>query len=529
MPCFHPVGRPCIRISLFTRNFHFPNLRLVHRLDQYECRRQALFTLARVANMGATTSSPNISNAPKEAEPSAPVKDTVTSTAETPGNVENQPKGTATSTTESPKRVEKQPNKKRKVVATNRPVYGKSRLAHLGENSPSSAVSEESSAQEKGPRLPKRKVALLMGFCGTGYQGMQVNPGSKTIEGELFQALIKAGAVSQDNADDHKKVSLVRAARTDKGVHAAGQVVSLKMIIDIPDIVAKINQALPEQIRVWGYTRTVNSFNAKNLCDSRIYEYLLPTHVFLPPRPKPDVVSEHSAAQPLRSTPEEMAKRRAYRITPDVLNKVQQVLKLYEGTGNFHNYTIGKQFTDASATRRIFSFTSSEPKELQGTEWLSLKVHGQSFMMHQIRKMVGLMVLVVRSDLPQELIRKAMKADKINIPKAPGLGLLLEQVVYQAYNRKYGQENRGSISFTPYQTEIDAFKEKYIYSKLVEQELADDEFDAWLLFIEAHPEYFTSLISGDAPPEENQIVEANETSVAEVDGSSQTVDEKSTV
>lgn len=48
------------------------------------------------------------------------------------------------------------------------------------------------------------------------------------------------------------QVQLRRAARTDKGVHAAGNLVSLKMIIEDPDIVAKVNSYLPEQIRVWG-------------------------------------------------------------------------------------------------------------------------------------------------------------------------------------------------------------------------------------------------------------------------------------
>ena len=44
----------------------------------------------------------------------------------------------------------------------------------------------------------------------------------------------------------------MRAARTDKGVHAAGQVISLKMITEDPNIVEKINSHLPEQIRIWG-------------------------------------------------------------------------------------------------------------------------------------------------------------------------------------------------------------------------------------------------------------------------------------
>lgn len=80
------------------------------------------------------------------------------------------------------------------------------------------------------PRLPKKKVALLMGFSGSGYSGMMINPNAgKTIEQDLFSALCSMGAVSKDNSDDIKKISFMRAARTDKGVSAAGQVCSLKI------------------------------------------------------------------------------------------------------------------------------------------------------------------------------------------------------------------------------------------------------------------------------------------------------------
>ena len=34
------------------------------------------------------------------------------------------------------------------------------------------------------------------------------NPGAKTIEGDLFKAMVEAGAVSKDNADDIKKVRI---------------------------------------------------------------------------------------------------------------------------------------------------------------------------------------------------------------------------------------------------------------------------------------------------------------------------------
>jgi len=51
------------------------------------------------------------------------------------------------------------------------------------------------------------------------------------------------------------QVNLGRAARTDAGVHAAGNLVSMKLITAIPgvdDFVARINEELPPEIRVWG-------------------------------------------------------------------------------------------------------------------------------------------------------------------------------------------------------------------------------------------------------------------------------------
>lgn len=84
----------------------------------------------------------------------------------------------------------------------------------------------EPAVKEEGPkaiRLPKRQCALLIGFCGSGYSGMQMyafcnyslpflsssssQPDhARTIEGVLFQSMVRAGAVSQDNADDPVKV-----------------------------------------------------------------------------------------------------------------------------------------------------------------------------------------------------------------------------------------------------------------------------------------------------------------------------------
>jgi hypothetical protein len=65
------------------------------------------------------------------------------------------------------------------------------------------------------------------------------------------------------------QVNWTRAARTDKGVSAVGQLVALKCIVDPPGLVDRINAALPAAFRCFGFTRVTNGFNAKNLCDKR--------------------------------------------------------------------------------------------------------------------------------------------------------------------------------------------------------------------------------------------------------------------
>ncbi|OBZ74202.1 tRNA pseudouridine synthase 1 [Grifola frondosa] len=142
---------------------------------------------------------------------------------------------------------------------------------------------------------------------------IQPHPNSRTIEGVLFDALVKVGAVSQDNADNPVKVSLGRAARTDAGVHAAGNVVSMKVINvipGVPNLVARINEELPPEIRLWSILRVQNSFNARTTCDSRKYSYYFPSYLMVPPKPGSGVYQtliEHGAdtihipsGQPLR-------------------------------------------------------------------------------------------------------------------------------------------------------------------------------------------------------------------------------------
>lgn len=169
---------------------------------------------------------------------------------------------------------------------------------------------------------------------------------------------------------------------------------------------------------------------------------------------------------------------KAYRIHPRRLERVRSTLSRYLGTQNFHNYTVDKSFRDASAKRVIKSFVvASDPIIIGDTEWLSLKVHGQSFMMHQIRKMVSMAALVVRCGCHEGRIQDSYMADKISIPKAPGLGLLLERPVFDTYNERLDkQSDKQPIDFSKYEKEMEEFKQREIYERIFREEERDNTY-----------------------------------------------------
>ncbi|KAI8952394.1 pseudouridine synthase [Xylaria longipes] len=489
-------------------------------------------------------------------------------------------------------------------------------------------------------RRPKRKVAVLIGYAGTGYHGLQINHDLKTIEGDLFGAFVAAKAISKANADDPRKSSFVRCARTDKGVHAAGNMVSLKLIIEDPDIVQKINENLPSQIRVWGIQRTNNAFSCYMSCDSRWYEYLMPSYCLLPPHPDSflgrkvsqsvkekgleedyvkrmgdakdywdqvdkeyiqpildklephvreavkqrihtperdmekaptskadatesgnktdDDVADKAVAKedqpveiPTEDTPATTAEttaagdadntkvaaeststepaelqngeqqktkdpspvekalkevkaayiaaKRRYRVTPDRLDQLQEALDKYVGTKNYHNYTIQKSHGDPASKRSIKSFVvNREPIQINDTQWLSLKVHGQSFMMHQIRKMVGMAVLAVRCATPWARFEESYSPARISIPKAPSLGLLLERPVFDTYNKRAVESlNLEELNFSNHDNEIQAFKEEHIYRRIFELEEKENSFHIFFNQIDTFKsDYFLWVTAG---------------------------------
>ncbi|XP_045390248.1 tRNA pseudouridine synthase A isoform X1 [Lemur catta] len=388
-------------------------------------------------------------------------------------------------------------------------------------------------SEDERRRLPKRKIVLLVAYAGKGYHGMQRNVGSsqfKTIEDDLVSALVRSGCIPENHGEDMRKMSFQRCARTDKGVSAAGQVVSLKVWL-IDDILEKINSHLPSHIRILGRAsqmrthrraldrlllrrllgpagtclsqsrpkpcrglaaearpetrglphpscrglkRVTGGFNSKNKCDARTYCYMLPTFAF---------------AHKDRDVQDE-----TYRLSPETLQQVNRLLACYKGTHNFHNFTSQKGPQEPSARRYILEMLCEEPFVREGLEFAVIRVKGQSFMTHQIRKMVGLVVAIVKGYAPESALERSWGEEKVDVPKAPGLGLVLERVHFEKYNQRFGNDGlHEPLDWAQEEGKVAAFKEEHIYPTIVSTERDERSMAQWLSTLPVHDFNATAL------------------------------------
>eukprot|EP01132_Coremiostelium_polycephalum_P002677 gene2677-3321_t len=322
----------------------------------------------------------------------------------------------------------------------------------------------------------KKKVVLLIGYSGANYKGMQKNPGLETVEEELENGIFKAGGITPENFYSQQKIGWVRCARTDKGVSALRNTVSLKLEYGPPDLETMrlaINKHLPNDIRVFAIQRVNNSFHAKNSVDARSYIYVTPTHVFQPKFAKTPQTEE-------------------FKFTEKVRAQVNKVLSFFVGNHRYHNYTSGKDSTDVAAFRKIHSFTCSEPFVIKGIEVVQLNIVGASFMLHQIRKMVGCAISFLRKgfyqdmeseDAASEAIRQFVEATfahrRFNLPMAPGAGLLLDRCLFTIWNQRYASIH-GSLNFDAKNEEIEKFKTEVLFNEIVSKEVDNLEFKNWI-------------------------------------------------
>ncbi len=104
-------------------------------------------------------------------------------------------------------------------------------------------------------------------YLGDYYFGSQVQPGLKTVQGELIDA------IQIWSKEPHSKQTVQLSGRTDRGVHSFGQLalISTEKSLNID----QINKHLPDDIILWAKTRAPEGFRPRSNALMRHYRYYL--------------------------------------------------------------------------------------------------------------------------------------------------------------------------------------------------------------------------------------------------------------
>jgi tRNA pseudouridine38-40 synthase len=113
------------------------------------------------------------------------------------------------------------------------------------------------------------RIAVLFGYIGTHFFGSQYQPDKRTVEGEFLAASARCRLVS-----DGTGMGLRMAGRTDRGVHATGQVASLRCDdAGLPQVSQALTWQLPPDIWIRGWCHVSEDFHPRHAARNRTYRY----------------------------------------------------------------------------------------------------------------------------------------------------------------------------------------------------------------------------------------------------------------
>ena len=241
------------------------------------------------------------------------------------------------------------------------------------------------------------KYKCIVSYDGHNYMGFQIQEELPTVELEINNALIKLVG---------HEIKIYPSGRTDRGVHARGQVIHFELENDIPPkgITAGLNAFLPADIHIESTEYADADFHARFSAKSKEYRYYI----------------NISNYDPL-----------TINYAPFIKNlnieAMKDAIKLFEGKHDF------KGFASASIDKRkdtVKEIYHTEINEING--YLEFVWVGSGFLKYQIRRMMGLLVEIGRGKEKKEMITYVLekKDPKISHRSLDGCGLYLIKVNY---------------------------------------------------------------------------------------------------
>lgn len=240
-------------------------------------------------------------------------------------------------------------------------------------------------------------LRLLVAYDGTDFSGFAAQPGQRTVQGEL------EGALSQLA---QREIRIRVAGRTDAGVHALGQVVSIDDAEGLhPDMVVRaMPSLLPSDVAVSDAQVGPVDFDARRSAFSRSYVYLLWCSEVRNP----------------------LYRRYTWWMRERVdACKVNEALSRVVGTNDFSSF--GRVREGQTPVRTVLDASCVED-----APFIRVRVTGASFLHQMVRSLVGTAVEVGAGRKPSSWMSDVLAARSRSVagPVAPPHGLALVDVRY---------------------------------------------------------------------------------------------------
>ena len=268
-------------------------------------------------------------------------------------------------------------------------------------------------------------VCVCLGYDGTDFHGWQAQPGLRTVQGMLEEAIDEMGI-------EHSPVR--GCSRTDAGVHALGQIASFAAAIEVPreGWVSGLNARLPKDIVVHDAQACYRRYNPRFHAAHKRYRYL---------------VRCGQQRDPL-------IRERAWQLGPKGMRRdvesqqrgagVEDYLDLdamREAAAHFvgeHDFRAFRQSGDEReiVVREMFE-VSVNPGWLGRPDLVAFEVVGNAFMKNMVRIMAGTLVDVGRGRIPPDAVPAMLREDSERTDAgqtAPAHGLTLVRIELRRFD-----------------------------------------------------------------------------------------------